>query len=201
MDKCVAEEERKRKQDAERKSKMDDIAEKQKQCERELEEKERLRKEALIKEEAARVVSKPSEPNANKFVPRALRKAAESSGTEANIDSWRRGDRQTHVDGRDGQCHPIPRQRDADVPPSRDNYAPPPHKYEPPIRQTGKYEPPVSGRRDNYEPPRGRDAQPPVGRYERPKYGGFGNNRDERDRWKPNHELLEKGNTVTQSSR
>ena len=142
MEKCVAEEERKRKQDAVWKAKLDEIAKKQKQRERELEEKERLRKEALIKEEAARVVSKPSEPNANKFVPRALRKAAESSGTGANIDSWRRGDRQTHVDGRDG--HPIPRQCDAYVSPSRDNYAPPPHKYEPPIRQTGKYEPPIS---------------------------------------------------------
>jgi translation initiation factor 3 subunit A len=153
------------------------MTEKQKQRERELEEKERLRKEALIKEEP-----RVSKPIPNKFVPRPLRETAESAGAEADNDRWRRGDRQTHVDGR----------READVP-ARDKYAPPSRKYEPPTqgkyepptRQTqGKYEPPVSGRRDNYEPPRGRDAQPPMGRYgQRPKYGGFGNNRDERDRW------------------
>jgi len=174
------EEERKRKQDAEWKAKLDEMTEKQKQRERELEEKERLRKEALIKEEPR--VSRPTEPVPNKFVPRAMRKAAESAGTEADNDRWRRGDRQTHVDGRDGL--PIPRQREADVP-ARDKYAPPSRKYEPPTRTTqSKYEPPVSGRRDNYEAPRGRDAQPPIGRFEqRPKYGGFGNNKDERDRW------------------
>jgi len=174
------EEERKRKQDAEWKAKLDEMTEKQKQRERDLEEKERLRKEALIKEEPR--VSRPTEPVPNKFVPRAMRKAAESAGTEADNDRWRRGDRQTHVDGRDGL--PIPRQREADVP-VRDKYAPPSRKYEPPTRTTqGKYEPPVSGRRDNYEAPRGRDAQPPIGRFEqRPKYGGFGNNKDERDRW------------------
>ena len=63
----VAEEERKHKQDVQRKSKLDEIAEKLKQRERELEEKERLRKEDLIKEEPR--VSKPSKLNANKFVP------------------------------------------------------------------------------------------------------------------------------------
>ena len=67
MDKCVAEEERKHKHDASRKSKLDEIAEKQKKHEREMVEKERLRKEALIKEKPR--VSKPSEPNENKFVP------------------------------------------------------------------------------------------------------------------------------------
>jgi len=193
------EEEIKRKQDAEKKAKLDEIAEKQKQREKELEEKERLRKEALIKEEPR--VIKPSEPNSTKFVPRALRKAAESVGTEADNDSWRCPDRLTHINdrrslfsddvkqsfsparglsSRDG--NPMPRQREADVVPPREKYAPP-GKYEPPTRQTqGKYEAPFSGRRENqYEPPRGRDSQPPIG--QRPKYGGFGNRDNDRDRW------------------
>jgi len=69
--------------------------------------------------------------------------------------------------------------------PNRDKYAPPSHKYEPPTRKMqGKYEHPVSGRHDNFDPPRGRDAQYPIGHYgQLTKYGGFGNNGDECDRW------------------
>ncbi|XP_020591275.1 eukaryotic translation initiation factor 3 subunit A [Phalaenopsis equestris] len=44
----IEEEERKKKEEAERKAKLDEIAEKQRQRERELDEKERLRKEALL---------------------------------------------------------------------------------------------------------------------------------------------------------
>lgn len=43
-----AEAERRRKEEAERRAKLDEIAEKQRQRERELEEKERLRREALL---------------------------------------------------------------------------------------------------------------------------------------------------------
>jgi hypothetical protein len=71
---------------------------------------------------------------------------------------WHHGYRQTHVDR-------LPRQCKVDLP-ARDKYAPPSRKYEPPTRQTQrKYEPQVSIRHDNFEPPRGRDAQPPIGRY------------------------------------
>lgn len=53
--------ERRRKEEAERRAKLDEIAEKQRQRERELEEKEKLRREALLGR-PTEVPPKPSEP-------------------------------------------------------------------------------------------------------------------------------------------
>lgn len=58
-----AEDERRKKEEAERKAKLDEIAEKQRQRERELEEKERLRREALLGR-STEAFSNPSEPPA-----------------------------------------------------------------------------------------------------------------------------------------
>ncbi|KAJ0079562.1 hypothetical protein Patl1_22973 [Pistacia atlantica] len=88
--------ERRRKEEAERKAKLDEIAENQRQRERELEDKERLRREALLGRPAD-VPAKPFElparasepgtaapaaaaPSAGKYVPRFVRERTEGSG-------------------------------------------------------------------------------------------------------------------------
>ncbi|KAG4189123.1 hypothetical protein ERO13_A08G207600v2 [Gossypium hirsutum] len=107
---CKREEaERRRKEEAEHKAKMDEIAEKQRQRERELEEKERLRREALLGR-APEGISRPSElpagsrttepvvatpaaaaaaPTTGKYVPK-FRLRPESSGPAppSEPDRW-----------------------------------------------------------------------------------------------------------------
>ena len=107
--------ERRKREEAERKAKLDEIAEKQRQRERELEEKERLRKEMLFSggksgDASARPdvspASRPQEsrtaspaaaaaaaaaPAAGKYVPRFLRERTESSSPNApppESDRW-----------------------------------------------------------------------------------------------------------------
>ncbi|XP_042491629.1 eukaryotic translation initiation factor 3 subunit A-like [Macadamia integrifolia] len=104
-------EERRKKEEAERKAKLDEIAEKQRQRERELEEKERLRREALL----ARSVEPPlrsaeppvvvhqtepvaaaaaAAPNPGKYVPRFKRDKVDASGVapSSEPDRWGRHD-------------------------------------------------------------------------------------------------------------
>lgn len=98
--KCCAEAERRRKEEAERKAKLDEIAEKQRQRERELEEKEKLRREALLGrstaaaeipsthlvEPAPAALSAPAAaaaapaPTAARYVPKFRRQNAEGPG-------------------------------------------------------------------------------------------------------------------------
>lgn len=59
-----AEAERRRKEEAEHKAKLDEIAEKQRQRERELEEKEKKRKEEILGKATAAAAPKPAEPAA-----------------------------------------------------------------------------------------------------------------------------------------
>ncbi|XVF05993.1 hypothetical protein REPUB_Repub06bG0009600 [Reevesia pubescens] len=101
--------ERRRKEEAEHKAKMDEIAEKQRQREQELEEKERLRREALLGR-STEGLSRPSElpaglrttepgvaapaaaaaPSSGKYVPRFRRERPESSGPAppSEPDRW-----------------------------------------------------------------------------------------------------------------
>eukprot|EP01018_Ginkgo_biloba_P037814 Gb_34868 [translate_table: standard] len=168
-------EERKRKEEAERKAKLDEIAAKQRQREKELEEKDRLRKEALIKEEPRQ--TKTVEPKAGKFVPRFMRNKVENLGSaEPDTDNWRRSEeRLPHADDKRsffsddhkqnlGQGHssssrgddrPMQSDREADVhPPSGNRYVPPVSRFDATHGRTAdRYEPPVRTYRDRYEPP------------------------------------------------
>lgn len=102
--------ERRKKEEAERKAKLDEIAEKQRQRERELEEKERQRREEILGRTAAALpktdtpTPRPAEvaPTAGsaaaapaastgKYVPRFKRMAAE--GGQATADKWSSGSR------------------------------------------------------------------------------------------------------------
>ena len=104
-----SEAERRRKEEAERKAKLDEIAEKQRQRERELEEKERLRKQQILAGDAARPSETPDRPQPEavqvvapaaaaapapgKYVPRHLReKTAEvprsTQAPPAESDRW-----------------------------------------------------------------------------------------------------------------
>ncbi|XP_073310758.1 eukaryotic translation initiation factor 3 subunit A-like [Primulina huaijiensis] len=105
--------ERRKKEDAERKAKLDEIAEKQRQRELELEEKERLRREELLRGSAPApsrtepsVMSHPVEaapapiaaaPSAGVYVPRFRRASAEGGGggqaPPPETDKWSTGRR------------------------------------------------------------------------------------------------------------
>lgn len=107
---ALSEAERRKKEEAERRAKLDEIAERQRQRERELEEKERLRKEALLgwtDEPPPRPTEPPagarqSEPvvvaaaasTAGKYVPKFLRERTEGSGVapRPESDRWSRQD-------------------------------------------------------------------------------------------------------------
>ncbi|KAF8396847.1 hypothetical protein HHK36_018482 [Tetracentron sinense] len=98
--------ERRKREDAERKAKLDEIADRQRQRDKELEEKERLNKEALLGR-SAEVPPRPAEPPAGdhlpetvaaaaaptpgKYVPKFRRERTESSGLAAP-DRWGRQD-------------------------------------------------------------------------------------------------------------
>lgn len=101
----LAEAERRRKEEAERKAKLDELAEKQRQRERELDEKERLWKESILRKntEPPRAVEPacPVEPVAapaasaastpGKYVPKHKRVALESAAGAAppsEPDRW-----------------------------------------------------------------------------------------------------------------
>ncbi|XP_044471259.1 eukaryotic translation initiation factor 3 subunit A-like isoform X2 [Mangifera indica] len=100
--------EKRRKEEVERKAKLDEIAEKQRQREQELEEKERLRKEALLGRPVD-VAAKPFElparasesgtaaaaPSTGKYVPKFMRERTEASGhaTPTQPDRWGGGRR------------------------------------------------------------------------------------------------------------
>lgn len=104
--------ERRKKEEAERKAKLDEIAEKQRQRERELEEKERQRREEILgRSAAAPAIAAKSDisagdappataaaaptPAAGKFVPRFRRAAAEAGGQAPPpaTDKWTSGSR------------------------------------------------------------------------------------------------------------
>lgn len=101
--------ERRKKEEAERKAKLDEIAEKQRQRERELEEKERRRKEELLgksfsvptraiaDDPAARAVeaapaAAAAAPSTGKYVPKFKRMAAEGAVPPPETDKWSRPD-------------------------------------------------------------------------------------------------------------
>eukprot|EP00249_Psilotum_nudum_P025011 c29348_g1_i1 orf=523-3702(-) len=173
------EEERKQKEQAERRAKLDEMAARQRQREIELEERDRLAKQA--------VASKLEEPNPGKFVPPSLRKRNEgepdrwsSSRTE---DRSFTGDRRVEDERRpsvgrslrDAERRGRPddrynREVDAVPPPRSDRYQVPRGRYElprgssdrsydgprdgPPLRDgQGRYE--ATRTRDSYDGPRG----------------------------------------------
>lgn len=104
--------ERRKKEEAERKAKLDEIAERQRQREKELEEKERLRKESLLGRSLDMPLqqvdhangARPSEPVADaasaaapasgKYVPKFLRGRTEGPGVAPppEPDRWGRSD-------------------------------------------------------------------------------------------------------------
>ena len=111
-----SEAERRKREEAERKAKLDEIAEKQRQRERELEEKERLRRQQLLAGEpparpsepflrphpeapAAAAAAPAPTPAPGKYVPRHLRERAAAAESPAagqappsELDRWGRRD-------------------------------------------------------------------------------------------------------------
>ncbi|KAL6563874.1 hypothetical protein OROHE_005114 [Orobanche hederae] len=98
--------ERRKKEEAERKAKLDEIAEKQRQRERELEEKGRQWKEEILAKSSASPLrtdvsaAAPSAQPTGKYVPRFKRVAADSGGpvptpvqTPPETDKWSSGSR------------------------------------------------------------------------------------------------------------
>ena len=189
-----AEDERKRREEAERRAKLEEMAAKQRAAELAAEEKLKREREEALK---VRLEDKPG-----KFIPPSLRKKLESgedlrrpSGDSS--DTW--NDRRPPVEERrplfGGRGLAPSRETDrqvdgeADAPPSGNRYqpprarvsdpdAPPPRAYEPPVRRT--YDAP-SARGDEpprgaYEPPRGgsRGDEPSRGAYEPPRGGARG---------------------------
>lgn len=113
-----AEGERRKKEEAERKAKLDEIAERQRQRERELEEKERLRKEALLGRSsdgfsrpyepptrepvaAPAAAAAASGPTPGKYIPRHLRERTETTGQAPppQPDRWGSGGRRSEAFG------------------------------------------------------------------------------------------------------
>ncbi|KAL6564794.1 Eukaryotic translation initiation factor 3 subunit A [Orobanche minor] len=103
---CQVEMERRKKEEAERKAKLDEIAEKQRQRERELEEKGRQWKEEILAKSSASPsrtdvsAAAPSAQPTGKYVPRFKRAAADSGGpvptpvqTPPETDKWSSGSR------------------------------------------------------------------------------------------------------------
>ncbi|XP_042381285.1 eukaryotic translation initiation factor 3 subunit A-like [Zingiber officinale] len=111
------EEETRKKEEAERKAKLDAIAEKQRQRERELEEKEQLRRESLLRKQEPlprptdpapgplSSESLPASPAAGKYVPRFLRERSEGQKTAPTLapepDRWSRQDDRPPQSGND----------------------------------------------------------------------------------------------------
>lgn len=191
-----SEEERKRKEEVERRAKLEEMAAKQRQAEIAAEEREKREREEAVR---ARLDDKPG-----KFIPPSLRKKMES-GEDLRRDE-RRDVRPALEERRPlfGRSRETDRQveGEGDAPPA----APPSNRYQPPRgRQSdpegpppGAYQPPVrrgyeapGARGDAYEAPRG-GAYAPPGRTggrplgQRPVIGG-GRPAEERperqDRW------------------
>lgn len=194
----VAEEERKRKEEAERRAKLEEMAAKQRQAEIAAEEREKREREEALR---ARLDDKPG-----KFIPPSLRKRMENGEDVRRDDrrdtrppmeerrpvfgrpglvSSRETDRQ--VDG-EGDAPPAPAPSSNRYQPPRarqaDSDGPPPGAYQPPVRRT--YDAP-GARGDAYEPPRagayappGRPGSRPLG--QRPTVGGE-DRPERRDRW------------------
>lgn len=102
-----AETEKRRKEEAERKAKLDEIAEKQRQRERELDEKERLRKEALLLR-SSDGASKPFEPPVRALEPGSTAPAAAAAAATAGkyVPRHLRGKIEGAGGGADGQSPP-----------------------------------------------------------------------------------------------
>ena len=200
-----SEEERKRKEEADRRAKLEEIAAKQRQAEIAAEEREKREREEALR---SRLEDKPG-----KFIPPSLRKKLETGDDlrRPNIDDRR--DVRPHLEerrplfGRGGLApsRETDRQVDgeADAPPPSNRYqpprgrlsdldGPPPRAYEPSVRRAydappprgDAYEAPRGGARgDPYAPP-GRPGSRPLG--QRPVIGGGrpAEDRPERqDRW------------------
>lgn len=184
--KFFAEEERKRREEAERRAKLDEIAAKQRQAEIDAEEREKREREARRLEE----LNKPG-----KFIPPSLRKKLESGGADSS-DTWNDRQARPHLEERPrlfGARGPAaPRDGDRQVDGEADNGPPPStNRYQPPRARLPDHEGPPRA----YEPPRGAlrgdggsrgDAYAPPGRPGvRPSIGGrpVGEGRPAGDRW------------------
>ena len=201
-----SEEEQKRKLEAERRAKLEEMAAKQRQAEIAAEEREKREREEALR---SRLEDKPG-----KFIPPSLRKKLESGEDlrRPSVDDRRdvrpQLEERRPLFGRGGLAPPRETDRqvegEADAPPPSSNRyqpprarmsdpeGPPPRAYEPPVRRTydappsrsDAYEPPRAGARgDAYAPP-GRPGSRPLG--QRPIIGGGrpAEDRPERqDRW------------------
>jgi hypothetical protein len=191
------EEERRRQEEAERRAKLDEIAEKQRKREAEAEERDKREREAIL--------AKADEGRSGRFVPSALRK---KTGDPSSTDSAPPTVRKPLVltssrlpsarEDSDKWQRPVEREPEQATGPTEAAAPAAPGKYQPPVRREGRYEQPV---RRTSEPYSG-DALPPAraapggkfsDRYadrdrESQRPGSFGPNRgDDRrgadDRW------------------
>jgi translation initiation factor 3 subunit A len=160
-----SEEERRRQEEAERRAKLDEIAEKQRQREAEAEERAKREREAIL--------AKADEGRPGRFVPSSLRKRTEDP---SSTDSAPPTERKPLVltssrlpsarEDSDKWQRPAEREPEHATRPTEAAAPAAPGKYQPPVRREGRYEPPVRRTREPYSgdaPPPARAA--PGGRY------------------------------------